>query len=111
MKEWKTGDIITADDMNNLETFAVEVIPSEDFNDFTMDAMVEDIVEAYQSGRIVTLYLNTDGGHAYGMLTQAFAEIVGDTVQYTFYTAWNAQETIFYADDNTKPTTQTPTTT
>lgn len=108
MKEWKTGDIITAGDMNNLETFAVEVIPSEDWNDFTMDAMVEDIVEAYQSGRIVTLYLNTEGTRAYGMLKQALAEIVGDTVQYTFYTDWNAQETIFYADENTKPTTQIP---
>ena len=105
MKTWKTGDIITAGDMNNLETFAVEVIPSEDFNDFTMDAMAEDIVEAYQSGRIVALYLNTEESRSYGMLTQAVAEL-GDTVHYTFRASWDGQETIFYADGNTKPSTQ-----
>lgn len=108
MKTWKTGDIITANDMNNLETFAVEVIPSEDFNDFTLDAMAEDIVEAYQSGRIVTLYSNTEGVHAYGMLTQALYGLNGDTVEYNFHTAWNAKDTIFYAQGNTKPTTQAP---
>lgn len=105
MKTWKTGDVITAEAMNNLETFAVEVIPSEDFNDFTMDAMAEDIVEACQSGRIVTLYLNTEESRAYGMLTQAAAEL-DDTVSYAFRASWNGQETIFYADGNTKPSTQ-----
>lgn len=103
--EWKTGDVITAEKLNNMEdgienapgvaVFEFEVITDND-NQLVTDVTVQDVIDAYSAGKACIARIGTRGatqpaetasksdlvftcGAAYG-IAQADKSIISETV-------------------------------
>lgn len=105
MKQWKTGDVITANDMNNLETrvYLIGLDYDDETMRYTMQATAKEIFDIVETGAIVTLYWNGDVA-IYGTILSASCSNYDEMANYVFEARFDGARFFTASSDNENPT-------